>query len=102
MEKERKVVLEEISKDLNAPTRVMQENLNSMLYTNHPYKRKVIGKSEIIETITRDQVLNFYNAHYSPSNMVTIVIGDVDSAHALERVKEVFNADYKNKPKTFI
>lgn len=99
MEKERKVVLEEISKDLNAPTRVMQENLNSMLYTNHPYKRKVIGKSEIIETITRDQVLNFYNAHYSPSNMVTIVIGDVDSAHALERVKEVFNADYKKQTK---
>lgn len=99
MEKERKVVLEEISKDLNAPTRVMQENLNSMLYTNHPYKRKVIGKSEIIETITRDKVLNFYNAHYSPSNMVTIVIGDVDSAHALERVKEVFNADYKKQTK---
>lgn len=99
MEKERKVVLEEISKDLNAPTRVMQENLNSMLYTNHPYKRKVTGKSEIIETITRDKVLNFYNAHYSPSNMVTIVIGDVDSAHALERVKEVFNADYKKQTK---
>lgn len=99
MEKERKVVLEEISKDLNTPTRVMQENLNSMLYTNHPYKRKVIGKSEIIETITRDKVLNFYNAHYSPSNMVTIVIGDVDSAHALERVKEVFNADYKKQTK---
>jgi len=99
MEKERKVVLEEISKDLNAPTRIMQENLNSMLYTNHPYKRKVIGKSEIIETITRDKVLNFYNAHYSPSNMVTIVIGDVDSAHALERVKEVFNADYKKQTK---
>ena len=99
MENERKVVLEEISKDLNTPTRVMQENLNSMLYTNHPYKRKVIGKSEIIETITRDKVLNFYNAHYSPSNMVTIVIGDVDSAHALERVKEVFNADYKKQTK---
>ena len=31
--------------------------------------------------------------------MVTIVIGDVDSAHALERVKEVFNADYKKQTK---
>ena len=77
----------------------MQENLNSMLYTNHPYKRKVIGKSEIIETITRDQVLNFYNAHYSPSNMVTIVIGDVDSFTLWKEVKEVFNADYKKQTK---
>ena len=99
MEKERKVVLEEISKDLNSPAKVMQDNLSAMLYTTHPYKRKVIGRSDVIETITRDQVLNFYNKNYSPSNMVTIVIGDVDTAHALERVKEVFNADYKKQTK---
>ncbi len=99
MEKERKVVLEEISKDLNSPAKVMQDNLSAMLYTTHPYKRKVIGRSDVIETITRDQVLNFYNKNYSPSNMVTIVIGDVDTAHALERVKEVFNSDYKKQTK---
>ncbi len=100
MEKERKVVLEEINKDLASPTRILQENLNSMLYTSHPYKRKVIGRSDVIETITRDQVLNFYNEHYSPSNMITIIIGDVDSAYALERVKEVFNSEYKKQTKT--
>ncbi|MGN0031587.1 MAG: M16 family metallopeptidase [Candidatus Gastranaerophilaceae bacterium] len=99
MEKERKVVLEEINKDLVSPPKILQENLNSMLYTNHPYKRKVIGKSEVIETITREQVLNFYNEHYSPSNMITIVIGDVDAEHALERIKETFNADYKKQTK---
>ena len=97
MEKERKVVLEEINKDLKNPSRILQENLNSMMYTSHPYKRKVIGKSEIIETITRDKVLEFYNKNYSPSNMITIVIGDVDTNYALERVKEVFNADYKKQ-----
>lgn len=99
MEKERKVVLEEINKDLVSPTRILQENLNSMMYTTHPYKRKVIGRSDVIETITRDQVLNFYNAHYSPSNMITIVVGDVDTNHALERIKEVFNAEYKKQTK---
>lgn len=100
MEKERKVVLEEINKDLKNPSRILQENLNSMMYASHPYKRKVIGKSEIIETITRDKVLEFYNKNYSPANMITIVIGDVDTNYALERVKEVFNADYKKQTKT--
>ncbi|MBD5402944.1 insulinase family protein [bacterium] len=100
MEKERKVVLEEISKDLNAPAKVMQDNLNAMLYTTHPYKRKVIGRSDVIETITRDQILCFYNKHYSPSNMVTIVIGDVDSEHAINKIKEVFNAEAKKQTKT--
>ena len=100
LEKERKVVLEEINKDLTNPSRILYDNLNSMLYTNHPYKRKVIGKSEVIETITRDKILEFYNNNYSPSNMVTIVIGDVDTNYALERIKESFNAEFKKQMKT--
>lgn len=100
MEKERKVVLEEISKDLNSPTKIMQDNLNSMLYTTHPYKKKVIGRSDVIETITRDQVLSFYNKNYSPSNMVTVIIGDVDANHAIEKTKEAFNTEYKKQTKT--
>lgn len=99
MEKERKVVLEEINKDLQSPTKILHENLNTMMYQDHPYKRKVIGRSEVIETITRDQVLDFYNKHYSPSNMITIVIGDVETSHALERIKEVFNSEYKKQTK---
>ena len=99
MEKERKVVLEEINKDLTSPSKILYDNLVSMLYKNHPYKRKVIGKSEVIETITRDQIFNFYNSHYSPSNMVTVVIGDVDSEHALDKIKQNFNAEYNKTEK---
>ena len=90
MEKERKVVLEEINKDSNSPQKKLYESIDNMLYTTHPYKRRVIGKSEVIETITREKILDFYNAHYSPSNMVTIVVGDVDTNHALEKIKDVF------------
>ncbi|MBR6301779.1 insulinase family protein [bacterium] len=100
MEKERKVVLEEINKDLKSPSRILQENMSSMLYTTHPYKRKVIGKSEVIETISREGVLDFYNKHYSPSNMITVIIGDIDTNKAVERVKEVFNPEYKKQTKT--
>ena len=99
MEKERKVVLEEINKDSNSPQKKMYESIDSMLYTSHPYKRRVIGKSSIIETITRENVLDFYNAHYSPSNMVTLVVGDVDSNYALNKVKEVFNGNIKKTEK---
>ena len=48
LEKERKVVLEEIAKDSNTPAKKAYDNLNSMMYTYHPYKRKVIGTSENI------------------------------------------------------
>lgn len=100
MEKERKVVLEEINKDLKSPSKILHDNLNSMMYETHPYKRRVIGRSDVIETISRERVLDFYNKHYSPSNMVTVIIGDVDTNKALERVKEAFNSEYKKQMKT--
>ena len=49
LEKERKVVIEEIMKDANSPNTLVYDNLIKMLYKNHPYKRKVIGTSEIIK-----------------------------------------------------
>ena len=95
LERERKVVIEEIAKDLNSPNTLCYDNLVDMLYTNHPYKRKVIGKKEIIETITRDEILSYYNDYYNPSNMVTVIVGDVDPENAIKEVKENFKSEYK-------
>ena len=91
LEKERKVVIEEISKDETNPQNVMYENLISMLYSKHPYKRKVIGTREIISSIQREEILDYYNRFYVPANMVTVIVGDVDSEKALELVKQEFN-----------
>ena len=90
LEKERKVVIEEIMKDANSPSTLVYDNLVNMLYTNHPYKRKVIGKADIISTIQREQILDYYNKYYNPSNMVTVIVGDVDAASAIEKVKFAF------------
>ena len=95
LEKERKVVIEEIMKDANSPQTLVYDNLVKMLYTNHPYKRKVIGTTDIISTIHRDKILEYYNQFYNPSNMVTVIVGDVDSPTVIEKVKKDFNAEYK-------
>lgn len=95
LEKERKVVIEEIMKDANSPNTLVYDNLIKMLYHNHPYKRKVIGSADIISTIHREQILDYYNKYYNPSNMVTVIVGDVDAASAISKVKNDFNAEYK-------
>ena len=102
LEKERKVVIEEIMKDANSPNTICYDNLINMLYTTHPYKRKVIGTADIVGTIHRDKILEYYNEYYNPSNMVTVIIGDINTQKALEKVKQNFNEEYK-KPinKTF-
>ena len=99
LEKERKVVLEEISKDGNNPSKKIYDNLNEMMYSHHPYKRKVIGSADVISTIRREEILEFFNDYYSPSNMITLVIGDVDSAVVAEKVAEYFNSDCKKTAK---
>lgn len=99
LEKERKVVLEEICKDENSPDHVVYDNLVSMLYTTHPYKRKVIGTKNIIETIPRDEILNFYNTWYSPANMVTVIVGDVNAEDVLAKIKQNFNGNPQKAPK---
>ena len=95
LEKERKVVLEEISKDLNTPAKKVYNNLNDMMYTHHPYKRKVIGSANVISTISREEILDFFNKYYTPSNMVTVIVGDVDTSKVIENVSKSFNSEYK-------
>ena len=99
LEKERKVVLEEISKDSNTPSRKVYENLNSLMYTHHPYKRKVIGTSENVGTMRREEILEYFNKYYSPSNMVTLVVGDVNSQNVTEKIQQSFNQEYKKSIK---
>lgn len=91
LEKERKVVIEEIAKNNDKPTTVLYRNLVHGFYKTHPYKRDVIGTKEVIETISREQILDFYNSWYTPNNMTTVIIGDVNTQNALDLVKTKFN-----------
>ena len=95
LEQERKVVIEEIYKDLNNPSRKVYNNLNLLMYTHHPYKRQVIGSADIVGTMRREEILDYFNKFYSPSNMITIITGDVDTAKTTEKVQNYFNQPYK-------
>lgn len=94
LEKERLVVLEEISKGKDSPTNVMYNNLFRLIYTQkepyHPYFRPVIGSNKVIETISREEILDFYNKWYSPQNMTTVIVGDIDPDYAIKKVSELF------------
>lgn len=103
LEKERKVVIEEIAKNNDRPTTVLYRNMIQGFYKTHPYKRDVIGTKEVIENITREQIFDFYNKWYTPENMTTVIVGDIDTQKALNLVKNKFNKPVsvdlkKNKP----
>lgn len=95
LEQERKVVLEEIAKDGNTPSKKVYDNLNNLMYTNHPYKRTVIGTAKNIETMRREEILEYFNQFYVPSNMTTLIIGDVDTQDVINKLQKVFEQPYK-------
>lgn len=97
LEKERKVVLEEIAKNEDSPQRLLYKNLISQIYKTHPYKREVIGTKNVIETITREEMIDFYNNFYTPQNMTTIVVGDIDTQSTLEKIDKYFNQPSSKK-----
>ena len=100
LEMERKVVLEEIAKGNDSPDNILYKQMNAGLYKEHPYKREVIGTSKIIETITREEMLKFYDTWYNPSNMITVVSGDVKPSEVIKAMEENFNTSvYKKTPK---
>ncbi|MCK7502933.1 MAG: insulinase family protein [Desulfobacterales bacterium] len=51
-----------------------------------------MGKSEIIQNISRDAINEYYNKwRYTPANMVTVIVGDVDAAKTIDLVKQKYN-----------
>lgn len=77
--KEKQVILEErrLRTD-NSPIGKMIEEFLDTAYTTHPYKRPVIGYSEDINNLTRDNVRQFFNTYYAPNNLTIAIAGDVD------------------------
>lgn len=93
--RERHVVIEEIRMRQDQPWTKIYNSTNNNMYINHPYKRDVIGFPETIATIPRETILDYYNTHYTPNNITTIVAGDFNHEKILEKVCKEF--DFKGR-----
>lgn len=88
--RERYVVIEEIRMRDDQPWTRTYDELNNIMYTEHPYAMDVIGTGEIIASIPRQTIVDYYKKWYTPNNMTTIIVGDINSDEALLLVREKF------------
>ena len=93
--RERHVVIEEIRMRDDQNWTKIYNACNFNMYTNHPYKRDVIGTPEIISRVTRDDIMNYYQKFYTPANMTTIVVGDFNTQEVLAKIEKEF--DFKGR-----
>ncbi|HEX2966313.1 MAG TPA: pitrilysin family protein [Syntrophorhabdaceae bacterium] len=87
IEKERKVVLEEIKMGEDDPQRKLFNELFNVSYQGHPYARPIIGFENTVKGIDRSDILRYYKSHYVPGNMTVVIVGDFDEAKAKEAVQ---------------
>ncbi|MFH1824157.1 MAG: pitrilysin family protein [Candidatus Firestonebacteria bacterium] len=93
IEKERKVVVEEILRQEDEPFSTLFNLSNSISYINHAYKMPVIGKKEIIENLSREDIVAYYNKFYVPENMIIVITGDFNTEEIVKKIKKYFPKD---------
>jgi len=92
MEREKEVILEEISRLREEPLRFGLELAAARLFQGHPYGRPVHGREEDIARVTRDDLLAFHRAYFSPSRCVLVAVGSLPVEVMERAAREAFAA----------
>ncbi len=88
--REKEVVIEEILRSKDSPSKVLSEAIFQKAFPRHTYGRPIIGFTETVKGFTRKKVIGFWQKWYVPENMVVVVAGDFKSDHAFKRCEKIF------------
>ena len=87
---ERNVVLEEIAMNDDDPTDTVHEAFTAKLFGDTPLGRPILGTTDSINAITRDQIFEHYQARYTPEHLVVAAAGNLDHDTVVELVRQAF------------
>ena len=90
LEKEKQVVLEEIRMGEDTPDDYIYDVFMENIWPENPLGWPVIGRRQTIQTISRDQLINFYQTNYHASNIIISIAGNIDHDQAVKSIKRYF------------
>jgi zinc protease len=85
--REYEVVQRELEKDKGEPDWVFYHLCENNRYRVNPARVPVIGYQEVIQSLSRDDVFEYYKLTYIPNNMVFAVTGDLPAEEMLKAVQ---------------
>jgi zinc protease len=91
-DEERGAIEQEVQRDLSNPTYKFINQLNTAMFAGTPYAHDPLGTKASFDATTGAMLKDFYQKWYSPSNMILVVVGDVDPAKTLAEVKQLYSA----------
>jgi zinc protease len=72
------------------PATQLDEAMNAALYTHHSYGTPVIGWGHEIETLSRQDALDYYRRFYTPENAILVVAGDIEAPEVELLARETY------------
>lgn len=91
LEKERHVVLQEIRDSHDSPDDLLFDLLQETAFPNQALGRPVLGRSETIQSLSREALQNYMNTTYAASQMVLVACGKVDHQMLHNLAEEKFS-----------
>jgi zinc protease len=94
---ERGAIEQEVSRDLSNPTYKFIDRLNADMFAGTPYAHDPLGTRPSFDATTGAMLSDFHKRWYTPGNAILVIVGDVDPAATIAKVKELFG-DIPNHP----
>ena len=84
VEKERQVVLEEISLYEDSPDELIHDLHMNSLWPGHALGRNILGTRQTIAAMDRQSILDYRTRHYVPDNLVIAAAGNLTHSQLVE------------------
>lgn len=98
VEKERRVILQEIGMVEDSPDELSYNLFNQTFWQNHPLGNAITGTTTSIESLTRDALCTFVRERYCGESLIVVAAGDVDHRQVVELVEAAFSEISQNLP----
>lgn len=95
--RERDVIFGEMRMINDRPERKLGDLVGRAVYLQHPYRHPIIGYVPLFGQITQKQLVDYYQTHYIPNNMVVSVAGSVKDEDVIALATQTFK-DIPQKP----
>jgi predicted Zn-dependent peptidase len=90
VEREKKVVLEEIKMVEDTPDDLVHELFTQSFWEGHPLGRPILGTRETIEALTAEAIRDYFSGVYTADHFVVSAVGNLDHARVRDLVRQVF------------
>jgi predicted Zn-dependent peptidase len=101
LEKERKVVLEELASVADSPGQQADLLLDELLWPHQPLGWDVAGTNESVGRLSREMVAEYAGSQYVPNNMVVAVAGNIDEDEIAALLEPTLASMAEGTPQTW-